>query len=158
MPNNLLSLTRGCTTTELRWQNSMHAGLVFSLKENVSDNFFQKDIWKLKLNDLYKECRLNNWDEEEAEAISLKTYYLAKYVLDILFENHVHIENMAPAPDGSIGLNWTTNIYSIYIRLKETNIIYTRVENANPNYTFISSCQYWDILRILPMLRHDIYD
>lgn len=154
--NDLMFLSTAKTPSVIRWQQAMGSGFL-PITPVKALSSMQKNLLE-KLKAVYYECRNDNWNGEDEEAISLGTYLLAQRILLLLFANNIHVDYIAPAPDGSVGFNWFSRLYSIYLRLKDQDIIYTRIDKNNPASTFLVSCQHWNFNTQIHNLFDCLYD
>ena len=153
MKANLLTIVQECPKGQILWSNPVSDMFSFlSRREELS--FMQRKDFEI-LKTIYEQCHEINWDGEDAEAISYETYDSAFLVLKVLFNNRIHIDNIAPASDGSIGLNLDTPIYSIFIHVKDREVVYTRVEHKNPSDTLILACKTWEFSKNIQTIRND---
>lgn len=118
-------------------------------------SFQQKKVLE-KLNYIYEQCSRKDWGGEEEDSVSYITYKSALSVLKTIFKNKIYIDNIAPAADGSVGFNWRTSVYSIYLHVQENDFVYTRLERTLKAHPFILAGGIWEFSKHIKTMYEDI--
>lgn len=86
------------------------AEVSLSLFARLHGQFGMNEVVENDLEEVFEDCRNENWDGAEAEAVSWDTYNLAKNFL-LAFPRGTPIPSIGAEPDGSITAEWASTRY-----------------------------------------------
>lgn len=91
-----------------------------------SENFRQTLLNMLE--DILIECREDNWDGEEADAVSPRTIEMVEKVIVEITNLHASenllLPDISPSPDGSILLGWRKNGNELHLGISGKGILF----------------------------------
>ena len=91
------------------WLDTLYKN-VFKILKDTDSIGRKRDLFNKysELNEIYEECKLDNWDGYNSKAITPETYFAAKNLIDMLNVSYLNIPlpELSPEPDGDIGLEW----------------------------------------------------
>lgn len=159
MKPNLLQIVNTKPRHHVLWATPTAdmAGFLYPTADSEKTLFNKRDVAE-RISAIYEQCKQENWDGDNEQAISAETHDTSVSVLETLLNNniYVHRDAIAPAPDGSIGFNWRTSLCSVYLHIRGQQIVYSRVDSSTPSRTFIVACEAWEFSKCVNMLRDDL--
>lgn len=86
-------------------------------------SWFKSDLALERLEEVYKECSMEDWDSYDAAAISQEAYLEARRLLRLI-PSSFPMPDILPEPEGEIGLEWYKESgFSFVISVGGNNII-----------------------------------